>query len=153
MNSADGWFGSGGALIVMGLCWLAMKHMHHLPDKTHPFLRRGILAAMYCAGAALAVTAAGEFIIRLGRDAEGFAGGTRPGSGLAWALVTTGALLLAAAVAVALIWVPDLAFAYVAAVTPLVLALAPGGFAHDIYTATAAPAQQAVFAIAAWAGG
>jgi hypothetical protein len=153
MNGISGWFGSGGAVIVMGLCWLAMKHMEHLPAKTHPYLRRAVIAAMYCAGAALAVTSAGEFVIRLGDDAEGLAGGARPGTGLAWALVTTGALLLAAAVVVALIWVPDLAFAYVAAAAPLVLALAPGGFAHSIYTATAGPAQDAVYQIAAWAGG
>lgn len=151
MSTAGGWLGSGAALIVIGVCYVAMRHMHHLPGITHPWISRGIIAAMYCAGAALTLTPAGEFCLRLERDIFGWLGGV--GSGLGWAAVTIATLFLAAAILVALIWAPSTGFATVAAGAPLIMALATGGVALQLYTATAYPAQQAVSAIATWAGG
>jgi cytochrome bd-type quinol oxidase subunit 2 len=151
IGGAGGWLGSGAAVIVIGLCWLAMKHMHHLHSVAHPWISRAVLAAMYCAGAALTLTPAGTFVIGLERDVLGWLGGVS--TGLGWAAVTVATLFLAVSIAVALIWVPTTGFAAVAAGAPLVMALATGGIALQIYTATAYPAQQAVSAIAAWAGG
>jgi hypothetical protein len=148
------WVGSGIAVITAGLCWLLLRHLDHLPSATHPWLHRAAIIGMYCAGAVFVFTPAGRWLLSLGQRALGVAGAsTAPGSGLGWALVTLAALSLAAAVFVALVWTPDPRYAYVALATPLVLALAPGGFAHQIYVVTAAPAQQLVTTVATWAGG
>jgi hypothetical protein len=147
------WLGSGAALIVAGLCWLLMRHLSHLPSMTHPWLHRALIIAMYCAGAVAVVTPVGLWLLRLIQRLFGFVGGTAPHTGLGWALVTVAALTLAAAVTVALVWVPDISVAYVALATPLVLALAPGGFAHRLYEVTAGPAQSLVIHLATWAGG
>lgn len=153
MSGIGGWLGGGAAIIVAGLCFLLMRYTHHLPGMTHPWLHRLAIVGMYCAGVVLAVTTAGAWLIRLGRTAGGLVGGTAPGSGIGWALVTLGALFLAAALVVALIWMPNPLFAYVAVITPLVLALSPGGFAHHVYDVTANPAQSIVSQVATWAGG
>jgi hypothetical protein len=148
------WTGSGVAVITAGVCWLLLRHLGHLPSNTHPWLHRAAIIGMYCAGAVFVVTAAGQWLLSLAQRALGLVGAsTAPGSGLGWALVTLGALALAAAVFVALVWAPNAQYAYVALATPLVLALAPGGFAHHIYDVTAVPAQQLVAQIATWAGG
>ena len=99
------------------------------------------------------VTVAGQWLLHLIQRIGGFAGGTSPGSGIGWALVTVGALALAAAVFVALVWAPEISVAYVALGTPLMLALAPAGFAHHLYDITAGPAQGLVSQLATWAGG
>jgi len=147
------WLGSGAVLITAGLCWLLMRHLHHAPAMTHPWLHRALITGMYCAGAVAVVTPAGAWLVRLIQRVLGFAGGTAPGTGLGWALVTVAALTLAAAVFVALVWVPDVSVAYVALAAPLILALAPGGFAHRLYEVTAGPAQSLVTHLATWAGG
>lgn len=153
MSGIGAWLGTGAALIVAGLCWLLIRHLHHLPSQTHPWLHRALIIGMYCAGAVAVVTAAGQWLLQLIQRLGGFAGGTSPGSGIGWALVTIGALFMAAAVAVALVWAPDISAAWMALATPLVLALAPAGFAHHLYVITAAPAQQLVSQLATWAGG
>lgn len=153
MSGIGAWLGGGAALITAGLCWLLMRHLGHLPKMTHPWLHRALIAGMYCAGAVSVVTVAGQWLLHLIQRLGGYAGGTSPGSGAGWALVTIAALGLAAAVFVALVWEPDVSVAWVAAVTPLMLALAPAGFAHHLYDITAAPAQQLVSQLATWAGG
>jgi hypothetical protein len=148
------WVGSGIAVITAGLCWLLLRHLNHLPSGTHPWLHRAAIIGMYCAGLVFTFTAAGHWIEVKCQQALGLVGAsTAPGSGLGWALVTLGAIALAAAVFVALVWVPNPHYAYVALATPLVLALAPAGFAHQIYAVTAAPAMTLVTSVATWAGG
>lgn len=153
MSGIGGWLGGGAALIVAGLCWLLMRHGHHLPAMTHPWQHRLVIVLMYCAGAALLVTTVGAWVLRGLSALGGLVGGTSPGSGIGWALVTIGALFLFAGVVVALIWIPDPGVAYIAAITPLVLALAPGGWAHSIYVVTTAPAQGLVTQLGHLAGG
>ena len=154
MTAIASWAGSGVAVITAGLCWLLLRHLNHLPAGTHPWLHRLVIIGMYCAGVAFVLTAAGQWILNLARSALGLVGAsTAPHSGLGWALITLAALFLAAAVFVALVWTPSAQYAYVALATPLVLALAPAGFAHQIYVVTSAPAQQLVAAIATRAGG
>lgn len=153
MSGIGAWLGGGAALIAAGLCWLLMRHLHHLPAMTHPWLHRLLIVGMYCAGAVAVVTIAGQWLVHLIQRVAGFAGGTAPGSGIGWALITIGALFLAAAVFVALVWAPDISVAWVALATPLVLALSPGGFAHHLYDITASPASQLVTHVATWAGG
>ncbi len=153
MSGIGAWLGTGAALITAGLCWLLIRHLHHLPPMTHPWLHRALIIGMYCAGAVAVVTAAGQWVLRLIQRALGLIGGTSPGSGAGWALITIAALALAAAVFTALVWAPDISAAWVALATPLVLALAPAGFAHHLYAVTAAPAQQLVSQLATWAGG
>ena len=154
MTAIASWFGSGIAVVAFGVCWLVLRHLNHLPAKTHPWLHRAVIVGMYCAGVVFTLTAAGQWLLSLGQRALGLLGtSTAPHSGLGWALVTIGALALAAAVFAALVWTPGESYAYVALAAPLVLALAPGGFAHQIYAATAAPAQSLVTQLATWAGG
>jgi len=154
MSGIASWVGSGVAAITAGVCWLILRHLNHLPSNTHPWLHRAVIIGMYCAGVAFVLTAAGQWILARIQGALGLVGAsTAPGSGLGWVLVTLAALVLAADVAVALIWTPSAQYAYVALAAPLVLALAPAGFAHHIFAATAAPAQSLVAHLATWAGG
>jgi hypothetical protein len=148
------WAGSGIAVITAGVCWLLLRYLHHLPSNTHPWLHRLAIVGMYCAGIVFTVTAAGQWILGKCRQALGLVGAsTAPHSGLGWALVTLGAVALIIAVAVALIWVPNERYAWIALMTGLVLALAPAGFPHEVYAASSAPAQHLVSSIATWAGG
>ena len=154
MSGIASWVGSGFAVITAGVCWLLLRHLNHLPSNTHPWLHRLVIIGMYCAGVAAVFTAGGQWLLHTCQQAIGLAGAsTAPGSGLGWALVTLGALALAATVFVALVWTPSAQYAYVALAAPLILALAPAGFAHHIFDVTAAPAQQLVAGIATWAGG
>jgi hypothetical protein len=153
MGGIGYWLGGGEALITAGLCWLLMKHYGNLPSGTHPWIHRAVIVLMYAAGTVLAVSATGLWIVRTIRHFSGLAGGTGPGSGIGWALVTVGGLALLAGLAVALIWAPNPAYAYVALAAPLVLALAAGGIVHQVYAATSAPAGQLVSQVAVWAGG
>jgi hypothetical protein len=154
MSSIASWAGSGAALITIGVAWLLLRHLNHLPSGMHPWLHRLVIIAMYAAGLVLTVTAAGQWALSTIRGLIGMVGSTTPGSGAGWALITIGALALALTVLVALIWTPGPQYAYVALATPLVLALAPAGSAgHRIYDATAGMATHLVTQLAAKAGG
>jgi hypothetical protein len=154
VTSIASWAGSGTALITAGACWLLLRHLGHLPAGTHPWLHRLVIIGMYSAGLVLTVTAAGTWILAQARALIGLVGSTTPGSGVGWAAITIGALALALTVGVALIWTPGAQYAYVAAVTPLVLALAPPGSAgHRIYAATAGVATHLVTQLATRIGG
>ena len=153
MGGIGYWLGGGEALIVVGVCWLVMKHYGTLPSGTHPWIHRGVILAMYAAGTVLAVSTVGLWAVRTVRHFSGLAGGTGPGGGIGWALVTVGGLSLIAGLLVAVIWAPNPAYAYVALAAPLVLALAGGGIVRGFYVATSAPAQQLVAQVAVWAGG
>ena len=76
---------------------------------------------------------------------------TAPGSGLGWALVTLAALVLAATVAMALIWTPNARYAFVALAAPLILALAPAG-SHTTSSMSPPARRSAGGSIATWAG-
>jgi hypothetical protein len=151
MATLSGLLGDGAAVIVIGLCVVVSMYMHHLPGMTHPWIRRLLIILMFSAGAALIVTPVGSWVVGRLEWAGGYAGGFS--SGLGWAAVTIGSLLMAAAVFVCLIWAPDMLAAYIAVVLPLVLVLVPGGFMHSVYTATTYPAQQAVESIGHALGG
>ena len=153
MSAIGGWLGGGAALITIGLCFLLMRFGHHLPAQTHPWQHRAVIVGMYAAGSALVITTVGAWFMRAADALGGWIGGTAPGSGIGWALVTLGGLFLFAGVLVAVIWVPDPGAAYVAAATPFVLALAAGGIVHWLYVVTTAPAQQLVTTIASTVGG
>jgi hypothetical protein len=154
MSGIASWVGSGVAVITAGLCWLLLRHLSHLPSNTHPWLHRAAIIGMYSAGAVAVLTAGGQWLIARILSAFGLVGlSTAPGTGLGWALITLGAIAIAAAVLVALIWTPSAEYAYVALAAPLVLALAPAGFAHHMFEVTAAPAQTFVTQVATWAGG
>jgi len=154
VSSIASWAGSGAALITAGVCWLLLRHLGHLPSGTHPWLHRLVIIGMYSAGLVLTVTAAGQWVIATIRSAIGLVGSTTPGTGVGWAAITVGALALILTVLVALIWTPGPQYAYVAAVTPLVLALAPPGSAgHRIYDATAGITTHLVTQLATRIGG
>jgi hypothetical protein len=154
MGGIGYWLGGGEALIAAGVGWLVLRHYSNLPAGTHPWIHRGVILLMYAAGTVLAVSAVGLQAVRAVRHLSGMvAGGTGPGGGIGWALVTVGGLALIAGLIVALVWAPNPAYAYVALAAPLVLALAAGGAVRQFYLATSAPAQQLVAQVAAWAGG
>lgn len=153
MGGIGYWLGGGEALITVGVCWLVMKHYGNLPAGTHPWIHRAVILAMYAAGTVLAVSTIGLWAVRTIQHFSGLAGGTGPGGGIGWALVTVGGLALIAGLVVAVVWAPNPAYAYVALAAPLVLALAGGGIVRGFYAATSAPAQQLVAQVAVWAGG
>jgi len=153
MGGTGYWLGGGEALIAAGLGWLVLRHCSNLPAGTHPWIHRGVILLMYAAGTVLAVSAVGLWAVRTVQHFSGLAGGTGPGGGIGWALVTIGGLSLIAGLAVAVIWAPNPAYAYVALAAPLVLALAAGGVVRGFYVATSAPAQSLVSQVAVWAGG
>ena len=151
MSAIGGWIGSGAGVVVIGVCVIISLFMHHLPALTHPWLKRLLIVLMYSGGAALAVTTIGGYALTALHWVGGLLGGTS--SGLGWAVVVIVAIFLAATVAVGLIWAPDWITAVLAAVLPLILALVPGGFLGQVYTATAFPAQQLTESIAHGLGG
>jgi len=153
MSGIGGLAGDGAAIIVIGLCFLLMRYGSNLPAMTHPWQHRAVIIGMYCAGAALVVTTIGAWVLHTLESIGGFVGGISPGSGAGWATATLGAFFLFAGVVVALIWAPNTGVAYIALVTPLVLALTAGGVMHQVYAVTTYPAQAAVSQIATWAGG
>lgn len=153
MTGIDYLLGGGEALIVIFVCYLMMRHVSRLPSMTHPVANRLIIAGMFCAGVVLAATSLGLWVIAKAHWLGGLTGGTNPGDGIGWSLVTIGALLLAASVAVALIWDPNPSVAYLALVTPLMLALVPGGFLHQAYVFVSSPAASAVNQVAHSLGG
>jgi hypothetical protein len=154
MGGIGYWLGGGEALIAAGLGWLVLRHYSNLPSGTHPWIHRGVILLMYAAGTVLAVSTVGLWAVRTIRRFSGMvAGGTGPGGGIGWALVTIGGLALIAGLIVALIWAPNPAYAYVALAAPLVLALAVGGIVREFYVVTSAPAHQLVSQVAVWAGG
>lgn len=151
MSGIGGWLGSGAGVVVIGLCVIISIFMHRLPGVTHPWVKRLLIVGMYCGGAALAVTTVGGWVNEGLLWVAGLAGGT--GYGIGYAAVVLIAAFLAATVAVGIIWAPDVATAYIAAMLPLILALAPGGWLHQIYTFTAYPAQAATVSVAHGLGG
>jgi hypothetical protein len=153
VSAIGGWAGTGAAIIVVGLCVLLMRYGSNLPSMTHPWQHRAVIVGMYSAGAALVITTAGAWVLRTLQSAAGWVGGTAPESGAGWALVTLGAFFLFAGVVVALIWAPNTGVAYIALITPLVLAMTAGGFMHEVYTFTTYPAQHLVSQVGHWAGG
>lgn len=151
--SIGGWLGTGAAVIVAGLCWLLMRYGSHLPSMTHPWQHRAVILGMLAAGTVLTATLAGQWVIREADRLLGLVGGAHPGGGLAWALATIGALFVAATIVVALIWAPDQGTAYIALAAPLVFALAPAGFAHQLFVFISGPANTLVSQLSTWAGG
>jgi formate/nitrite transporter FocA (FNT family) len=151
LTGMGAWLGSGAAIVVIGACSLITIHMHHLPPRSHPWIARLVIAAMYCAGCTLVITAAGEYVTGLERDVTGWFGGVATGIG--WAAITVAVLFLLAAIMVALIWEPAPGFGYYALATPFVAVLAAGGLAAQAYQATAVPAQQGAEALARILGG
>lgn len=149
MNGAAGWAGSGAGLIIGGLSYVVMRYLHHFPAMSHPVLHRLVIIGMYAAGATLTLTSpVGAGIVSAELWLTGLLGGVQGGTGHA-AVVIAGTFL-AAAVLVALIWVPDTGAAWLALALPFVLALS-GGHLHEILAVFPGPAlaQQ----VSHWLGG
>ena len=151
MSGIGGWIGSGAGVVLIGLCVIISMFMHHLPAMTHPWLRRLLIAGMYCGGAALAVTTIGSWAHQGLEWLFGLAGGTA--SGLGFAVLVLVAVFLGVTVLVGLLFVPDFTTGIIAACLPFVLGLAAGGFLLHVYQVTAYPAQSAAEAIAHGLGG
>ena len=148
MPGIAGWAGSGAGLVIVGVSWVIARFLHHLPQATHPVLRRLVIIGMYAGGATLALTVTGGWVIRAELWVASFFGGVNAGTGHA-AVVIAGTFL-AVSVIVALVFIPDTGAAYLALVTPFVLALS-GGHLHELLTVFpgASLAQQ----VSTWLGG
>ena len=142
------WGVSCAALVMWDLCWLVLQHYHHLHSMAHPIALRVAIFFSYVAGCAVALTALGGYVLDFLGWLLGTVGG--PGSNAGHSAVEIAGLLLFATAAVALVWVPRSSIAYVAAFTPLVLALS-GGHLHALLNIV--PAQQVVEAVSRWIGG
>lgn len=148
MNGVAGWAGSGAGLIIIGAAWTLMRYLRHFPSATHLILHRLVIIGMYAGGATVVLTSIGQTVIHAELWVASLFGGVQVGTGHA-AVVVAGTFL-AAAVLVALIWVPDLGAAWLALALPFVLALS-GGHLHQLLTVFPGPAlaQQ----VSQWLGG
>lgn len=151
MNLITSIVGSGAGVVIIGVAFVAMMHLQHLPQFTHPWARRLLIVANYAGGSALAVTGLGD----LGRSVMGWAasffGGL--GTGLPRAALIIVCALLVLTTLAGLIWVPNEAVALTAAILPFLLSLVAGGFLHQVYVGTTYPAQQLAASFNAWIGG
>jgi hypothetical protein len=151
VTTLAGFAGSGAALIVIGLCWVVMRHYRHLPSGAHPWICRALIVLMLLAGSALVVTPLGSGAIHLITVIGGWFGGL--GTGTLHAAIVIAALILAAATIASLIWMPQDGAALNAIFVPLVLALPASGALHTLYVLLGDNARTAVVQIAAWLGG
>lgn len=151
MTTILGWFGSiAAAAVVIALCVLLTKHHSRLPSATHPWVHRFVIIGVFFAGTVISASSFGLWLIHMADDLLGYIGGTANG-GLGWAIVTIAGLVLLAALIVALF--DGSSAVGLALVTPLVLAMSPAGFNHQVYLAVAAPAAELIANVAHWAGG
>lgn len=151
MSTFASFAGSGAALIVIGLCYVAMRHYRHLPAAAHPWICRILIVLMLFAGSALVVTPIGGWAIHLITLVGGWLGGLNSGT-LHAAIVIAGIVLVAATLA-SLIWMPADEAALSAVFVPLVLALPAAGALHTLYVLLGDNARTAVTSIASWLGG
>jgi len=143
--------GSGAGLIAIAVAILVDRHYRNLPGSAHSWIERAMIILMYAGGSAIAVTQAGQWVRDAALWAAGLFGGV--GSGLAHVALVISALFMLLALVVALIWAPTSVTATTAALMPLILSLAGGGFLHEIYVTTSAPAQALASSLASWIGG
>ena len=151
MNWITSIAGSGAGIVIIGVAFVAMMHIQHLPAIAHPWARRLLIVANYAGGSALAVTGLGD----LGRSvmtwAAGFFGGL--GSGVPRSVLIITCALLVLSTLAGLIFAPNEAVALTAALLPFLLSLVAGGFLHQVYVSTTYPAQQLAVAFNTWIGG
>ena len=143
--------GSGVPLIVAGAAWILIGHYRRLPGATHPWICRALIAVMFAAGSALAVSGLGRWLLGIITSIAGWFGGL--GFGPAHVLIVLAAFSLLLTAIAGMIWAPDDSVATLALFLPLVLALPAGGFLHHVYVATSAPAQAAASSLSAWLAG
>lgn len=148
MNGIGGIAGSGAGLIIVGVCYVILHHLRHMPGRLHPWLYRLVIVGMFCGGCAIAVTALGAWIIGAERWAISLVGGTEMGTG--HAVIVIGATFLLATVVVLLVFLPDATGAWMALALPFVLALTSGHL-HDVLTMF--PAAEFAQQVSAWVGG
>lgn len=151
MTSISGWVGTGAGLIVIGACLIAALFVQHLPSWSHPWVHRALIIGMYAGATAVLVTTIGQYAVRWALTIAGWFGGF--GSGLGKAAIVLGSLFLLLTVLIALWKVPSAGAATLAVGLAFLLALAPGGFLHQFYMATAVPGQQLASSVASWLGG
>ena len=147
MNAAA-WAGTVAGAIVAALCIVAMRRLHHAPGWAHPWLSRAVIALMYIAGCALALTALGSWVVSLAEWATASAGGLSA----QWVhgAVMVGAALLLVDVIIALWKAPDPEQGFPALLLPF-LAVMSAGHLHGLLTVF--PALQWCQDIAHWMGG
>jgi hypothetical protein len=151
MTTLAGLLGTGVGLIVAGFAWVMLKHYSQLPGATHQWAERALIAVMFIAGSALAVTALGDWVRSAIAAVAGWLGGMN--TGIAHAVIVIGAFALLAEVVIGFVKQPSPAVAVTALWLPLVLSLPAGGILHQVYTSATIPAQAAASQISTWLGG
>lgn len=151
MNLIASLIGSGAGVVIIGVGLLAIPHLGHFPAAIQPWLRRLLIVATFAGGSALAVTELGSLWASLADWVAGFFGGL--GAGIPHTVVILAAAALLLATFAAMIWAPGEGAAMTAAILPAVLMLVPGGFLHQVFTATTYPAAQLAASFTAWIGG
>lgn len=152
MSTGASWAASWAAVAVIAVCAVVVHRMNthgqRLPGWAHPILSRLLILGMYVGGCAVALTALGRYVITAELWATGLAGGDSAGFGRDVAIAAGVFLFLT--FLIALIWVPDPRFAWVALALPFVAALS-GGHLHGILTVL--PVIQWCEGISHWIGG
>jgi hypothetical protein len=143
--------GSGVGAVTIAVAVLLERHYRHLPGQAHPWAERLMIILMYAGGSAIAVTDAGQWADKGITWAAGLLGGLD--SGIPRAALIIACMFTLAALVVALVFAPSSRSAYLAAGMPVILALVAGGFLHQVYLTTTAPAQHLASALTSWLGG
>jgi hypothetical protein len=151
MGFIAGLIGTGGPIIVAAVTWIMLGHYHRLPSGAHPWICRALIAVMFCAGVALAISPLGTWLTSVVTSVSGWFGGI--GSGLGHVLIVVSAWSLLATAIVAMVWQPNDQVATMALFLPWILSLVPSGVLAHLYASVTVPAQAAAQALSSWLGG
>jgi hypothetical protein len=146
--SAGAWGGTLGGALVVGLCIVLLKRLHHAPEMVHPWLCRLAIFGMYAGGCALALTSAGGRVTGIAAWAASRAGGLEHGP-VHVGIMIAGVLLLFDVV-IALWKLPSPSAAWAGLALPFVAALSAGHL-HGVLTVF--PVIEWCQQLAAWIGG
>lgn len=150
MSVFAGVAGSGAGIVTIAAAFLLARHLHRAHQCIVPWLARAAAVLMFCGGSAIAVTAAGQWVITFVTGLTAPLGGVQ--SGLAFASLTAMALFTAIGVLTDMVWAPGNGLV-TAAVLPLVLGLTHGGILHALYVHVVIPAGGYASVISGWLGG
>jgi hypothetical protein len=144
--------GSGAGAIIIGVSVFFMAHVGRFPSGVQPWLRRGLIVAMYCGGATLAFTEVGILWTGVVNHISSWLG-VSTAYGVPRVVIVLASVALLAGTVVGLVWAPTDAVAMTAVFVPFLLMLVPGGFLHNVFVVTAYPGQQLAASFNVWIAG
>jgi hypothetical protein len=152
MNILADLAGSATAIIVIVGAVILVGHLTHLPNFSHEWVLRFLIALAYGGGALLAYSGVGSLWVNdVVNPVAGLFGGLQ--TGIPHVILTLGSFILILGLVIAMWKAPTAPTVMVAALAPAVLVLTSYGFIHGFWTFTSAPAQHLAAGFATWLGG